>query len=313
MHVITISLGAALAFALAAVLQQHAAAAQPAEHSLHLSLLWRLAKRPLWRIGIAASAVGTLLQLLALWRGSLVTVQPVLVCGLLFALPINAVWVRRRRPERRELGAAAAVCAGLTTFLLATDPGPGHASASPIGWVIVISSLLAAAIVLVGCSFGSKGAFRSCLLASAAGLLNALSAAFVKGVARDLGHYWSSGLASALWHAVTGWEVYAFGVTLVLVALLVQSAFQAGPIRWSLPALTALNPVASVIIGTTVLGEHIRSSPIALLGTTGGLGLVVAGIAALSSSSLLTSADAQRGDLLNGSDAPVLAEEANAR
>ncbi|MGH9295061.1 MAG: DMT family transporter, partial [Acidimicrobiales bacterium] len=111
--VIALSLAAAMAFALAAVFQQHAAAAQPPEHSMRFSLVWRLAHRPLWLVGIAASVLGTFLQLLALWRGSLVTVQPLLVCGLLFALPINAIWMHRRRPERGELAAATAVCVGL--------------------------------------------------------------------------------------------------------------------------------------------------------------------------------------------------------
>lgn len=297
MVVILLSLAAALAFAVAAVLQQHAAAGQPIEQNMRVSLVISLAQRPLWLAGIGASAVGTLLQLLALWRGSLVTVQPLLVCGLLFALPINAIWMHRRRPGRRELVAAAVVCGGLALFLVATDPQSGHGSASPTAWVIALSGLLAVTAVLVGCSFASKGAARSFLLAGAAGLINGLSAAFTKGVARDLAHHWREGLGSAVAHVVTGWQLYAFGITLLLVVLLVQSAFQSGPIRWSLPALTAFNPVTSVILGATVLGEHVRSSPLALTGAAAGLALVVVGILALSSSSLIT----------GGREAPVVA------
>lgn len=286
--VILLALAAALAFAVAAVLQQHAAAAQPIEHNMRLSLVIRLAQRPLWLAGVGASALGTFLQLLALWKGSLVTVQPLLVCGLLFALPINAVWMHKRRPGRHELAAAATVCAGLAVFLLATDPQAGSGSGSPTGWVIALSSLLVAAAGFVGCSFISRGAWRSGLLASAAGLINGLSAAFTKGVARQMAVHWRDGIGSVVIHVVTGWEVYAFAVTVVLVVLLVQSAFQSGPIRWSLPALTAFNPVTSVVLGATVLGEHVRSSPLALAGAGAGLMLVVIGIMALSSSSLIT-------------------------
>lgn len=286
--VILLALAAALAFAVAAVLQQHAAAAQPNEHNMRLSLVIRLAQRPLWLAGIGASAIGTFLQLLALWKGSLVTVQPLLVCGLLFALPINAVWIHKRRPARQEVAAAATVCAGLAVFLVATDPQAGSGSGSPTGWVIALSSLLVAAAALVGFSFASRGAWRSGLLAGAAGLINGLSAAFTKGVARQMAAHWHEGLGSVVVRVTTSWEVYAFAVTLVLVVLLVQSAFQSGPIRWSLPALTAFNPVTSVILGATVLGEHIRSSPLALTGAAAGLMLVVVGIMALSSSSLIT-------------------------
>ena len=66
-----------------------------------------------------------------------------------------------------------------------------------------------------------------------------------------------------------------------------QSAFQSGPIRWSLPALAAANPIVSVVLGATLLHEHIRSGAFPVVGTVAGLGFVVAGIMALSSSKLI--------------------------
>jgi hypothetical protein len=41
--------------------------------------------------------------------------------------------------------------------------------------------------------------------------------------------------------------------------VVVQSAFQAGPLRWSLPTLTVVDPVVSVVIGALALGEHIST------------------------------------------------------
>ena len=64
--VVLVALSAALAYAIASVLQQRAAALQPAEKSLRPALVLALARRPLWLCGITASAVGLLLQLLAL-------------------------------------------------------------------------------------------------------------------------------------------------------------------------------------------------------------------------------------------------------
>jgi drug/metabolite transporter (DMT)-like permease len=287
--VILLSLAAALAFAVAAVLQQHAAAAQPPEHNLRPILVLRLLQRPMWLAGLSASVVGTALQLIALWHGSLVTVQPLLVCGLLFALPINAIWMHKRRPGARELLAAAVVCLGLVILLVATDPRAGRGTGSPEGWAIALSSLAVAVVVLVGFALVTKKAtLRAGLLAAGAGLINGLSAAFTKGVARNMENSWHHGVVSVITGVLGNWELYAFGGTLLLAVLLVQSAFQSGPIRWSLPALTAANPIASVLLGALLLGEHIRAGDAPIIGAVAGLVLVVAGIMALSSSNLLT-------------------------
>ncbi len=243
----------------------------------------------MWLAGIAAGALGSALQLLALWRGSLVTVQPLLVCGLLFALPINAIWMHRRKPGLREILSAGAVCLGLAVFLIATDPRPGRGTGTPEGWVVALSALTVAVVVLIGCSLAAKGrTWRAGLLAAAAGLINGLSAAFIKGVARSMEARWHHGLGSTIAAAVGDWELYAFAAATLLVMLLVQSAFQTGPIRWSLPDLTAANPIASVFLGAWLLGEHVRSTPLALFGACSGLALVVAGIMTLSTSTLIT-------------------------
>jgi hypothetical protein len=137
-------------------------------------------------------------------------------------------------------------------------------------------------------SMRSKGPFRPGLLAVAAGIINGLSAAFIKGMAHQIARGLHHGLVSAATSLLESWQIYAFAVTLLLATLLVQSAYQSGPIRWSLPALTAANPVTSVLLGATVLSEQVHSGPLALAGATVGLSLVVAGILALSSSSLIT-------------------------
>lgn len=287
MEVVVLSLLAALAFAVGAVLQQHAAAAQPPERHMRPALVVALFRRPLWLAGIGANAVGTLLQLAALWRGSLVAVQPLLVCGLLFALPINAVVLNRRLPGWRECASGGAVCLGLALFLLATDPSPGSGTTAPSSWAIALSLLVACAGVLVLAAARASGPLRPALLAVAAGSINGLSAAFIKGVARLIRHDVHAGLLFALGQAVRDWEFYGVAATLVLATLLVQSAYQVGPIRWSLPALTAANPVTSVLLGAMVLSEQVRTTPLALSGAVIGLGLVVVGILTLSSSSLI--------------------------
>lgn len=286
--VIAVSLCSALAFAVAVVLQQHAAVAQPPEHHLRMSLILRLLRRPLWLGGMCASLVGTVLQMVALSHGSLVKVQPLLVCGLLFAIPINAIWMHNRRPGLRELTAALTVCAGLVVLLVSTDPQKGQATGTAFGWAIALGSIAVAVGGLVYASLASKKAtWKAGLLAAAGGIINGLSAAFAKGLARGIQAALHHGFGSAAGHVFAIWELYAFGGSILTGIFLVQSAFQSGPIRWSLPSLAAANPIVSVILGATLLHEQIRSGALPLVGAAVGLAFVAGGIMVLSSSSLI--------------------------
>ncbi len=303
MIVVLVSLAAALAYAIASVLQQHAAAGAPAEHNLRLKLVTGLARRPLWIAGISASGVGLILQTLALGRGSLTIVQPLLVCGLLFALPINALAVRRRPLHGRQWWATGAVCAGLALFLVVADPSKGSGAAGAVGWSVVVASALGASAVLVALSTRTGGPLRAALQAAGGGVVNGLSAAFTKGVARVVGASWHEGAAAVLGHLFSSWELYALAASTACVLVLVQSAFQSGPLAWSLPALTALNPLTSVAIGVGALGEQVRAGALALLGECTGLALVVAGIFALAGTGALDLSSRQRAGVeLRGAD-----------
>src|SRR6202011_2170047 len=104
---ISCALFSSLLYALASVLQHRAAIAQPQDKSLHLGLLARLVTKPLWLAGIAADGLGFVFQFVALGHGSLILVQPLLVSGLLFALPLGA-WLAHTRLGRQDwIGAAA--------------------------------------------------------------------------------------------------------------------------------------------------------------------------------------------------------------
>jgi len=95
----------AVSFALATVSQHRAARTAHPSTGLGLGLLRRLARRPLWLLGLVSGAVGLALHGLALSRGQLTVVQPVLVSGLLFALPLSLLVERTEHPpESWRLG-----------------------------------------------------------------------------------------------------------------------------------------------------------------------------------------------------------------
>lgn len=261
--VVTVSLASALAYALASVLQQYAAVQAPEADALRVSLLFRLARRPIWLFGILADIGGFVFQFIALGHGSLVLVQPLLVCGLLFALPLGTVFARLGMPTRKEWVGAGLTVAGLAVFLVVANPGEGSTSATALGWAIVtVATAVPAAALTVGARF-TTGAARASLLATAAGFIYGLTAAYTKTIAHVVTANPGSVAHLAL-RVAESWQVYGIAITGLASMVLAQSAFQAGPLGWSLPALTVVDPVVSIIVGAVAFGEFVNDSVPAL-------------------------------------------------
>src|SRR3984893_478849 len=166
-------------YALASVLQHRAAIAQPQEKSMRLGLLGRLVTNPMWLAGIAADGLGVLFQFFVLGHGSLILVQPLLVCGLLFALPLGA-WLDHTQLSPWDWGGAAAVVAGLSTFLLVAHPDRGRNVVPGHTWVVLGAVGITTIVVLVIGARGGPSRRRAALLAAAAGVVYGYTAALTK-------------------------------------------------------------------------------------------------------------------------------------
>jgi drug/metabolite transporter (DMT)-like permease len=279
--VVVSALGSALLYALAAVFQQRAARAEPPEHSLRLRLLLGLLHRPLWLLGLACDVVAFLLQFWALDHGSLVLVQPLLVSGLLFALPLGALTSHERMTRNDWLGAALVV-AGLAVFLVVAQPDNGSADAAPKVWVMLVVTDLAAVGALILAAQRSTDARRAGFLAAAAGTMYGLTAALTKAC----GHLLDRGLK----HLFTSWKPYALTAGGVSGTVVDQSAYQAGPLNWSLPILTVTDPVVSIAIGAFVFGEGIDIHGFAPVVEAIALAVMTLGVFMLSNSRLVAAA-----------------------
>jgi hypothetical protein len=150
------------------------------------------------------------------------------------------------------LGSAATV-AGLALFLVVASPGPGHDHASNLGWIVTGVCTLVPIAVMIAISRSTGGALRAGLLAAAGGVFYGLAAALTKVTAQEF----HSGIVHTL---TNNWEPYALVLCAVVAMVVVQSAFQAGPLRWSLPTLTVVDPVVSIVIGALALGERISTA-----------------------------------------------------
>jgi drug/metabolite transporter (DMT)-like permease len=267
------ALVSSLLYALASVLQHRAAIAQPQQQTMRLGLLTRLVRSRIWLLGLVFDGGAFGLQFIALGHGALVLVQPLLVCGLLFALPLGA-WVAGSRMTGSDWWGAVAVVAGLSAFLLTAAPGKGHAEVANQDWLVLfaVAGVLIAGLVLA--ARGGDSRRRASCLAAAAAINYGVTAALTKAVA----HLLTGGVGEV----VESWELYVLVAAGLLGMVMAQSAFQAGALDLSLPVLTVVDPVVSILIGAFLFGEGVRSGPIATSVEAFGLILMSIGVVALS-------------------------------
>lgn len=245
------ALGAAIAFAFAAVLQQESTQSVSDDKSLSVGLLTELLRRKQWLVGGACLLSGFGLQALALSYGPVALVQPIVVTELAFAIPLG-ILRRHRRAGRREWAGIGCVVTGVSIFLLVASPSNGIQEPPAQDWLasLVPVGVVAAAAVIAGAT--RKGPSRAMFLGAAAGLAFGVLSVLTKAVT----HLLSADISKAF---VT-WQVYA-AIGVGIAALVVsQSAYQAGPLAYSMPFVGLLEPLVAVVIGDTVLGEQVRLS-----------------------------------------------------
>ena len=278
--VYVLSLASAFFYGLASVMQHREAAAAPQSESLSLKLLARLARRPLWTAGIVADAAAFALHAAALGRGPLTLVQPLLTAGLLFALALAALWERQRLRVAEWIGAVA-LTTGLGVLLSVSSPAEGQLYVPFHRWIIGGGSVGAATFVLVAWARKAGPPLKPVLLGVAAGVTFAVTDTLVKLTVDQLQN-------RGIVEVVDGWYLYALIGVGLLGLLLVQSAFQAGPLAFSLPALSAVEPIASSALGVILFGERVRSDPLSLVLELAAGGLILFGIWTLARSPTVT-------------------------
>lgn len=249
--VVVLALLAALANAAASVLQRRAAADEPEGGAgVRQAVRWlgHLLRRPYWVWGAAMLALTTVLQAAALSLGSLALVQPLMAAELLFTLVVGSV-VFHRRPDRRTWMAFAALAAGLAAFLTSVAPTAGRDTASAEQWLLSSAAVLGAVLVLVATARAVRGAPRAALL----GLASAVSFSLTAALLKEVTGRFPDGPAAVL----ATWPLYATAAAGVLAFLLLQSAFRAGTLAASQPALTLGDALTSVALGWALFGEQI--------------------------------------------------------
>jgi len=271
--VLVLAVSAACCLGFGFVLQQNAARQAPLSDFLSPRLLLDLMKVPRWLGGIGLMVAGMALGAIALGKGEISLVEPLLATNLLFALALS------RRQTKQPLGrqgwaGLALLAGGVTAFIVAGEPRGGTAVTDPLRHWLIIGVMIGLALLLTAHAKRSRLSSAPVLLGLAAGLLYGVQDALT----RVTGQRFSDG---GLVEVMTDWQPYAVLALGVTGLILVQSAFETAPLRMSLPALTAAQPLAGIVCGVGFLGDRLRTDTGALAWEAAGLAAIVAGIVLL--------------------------------
>jgi len=266
---IAVTVIAAMLLGVGFVLQQHAASKLPTQY-LQLRLIAELLHQRIFVAGVVIMVIGQGLSAWGLGHLSLTVSEPLLATNLIFALLLAAP-ISGEIPRRTELAGAVLLCAGVGVLsasrsVRALSESFGSFSHWPAAGII---AGVAAALVVAGRN--GPASLRATLTGAGSGLLLGISDALTRRSVEIIdGH----GLATLL----TTWPGYAVIGTAAIGLWLVESAFAAGPLHASLPAITGAEPLAGMTLGVLVFGDIVHVTPWLLALQAAGLAAMVGGV-----------------------------------
>jgi drug/metabolite transporter (DMT)-like permease len=265
-----ITLVAALLLGIGFVLQQQSAESAPESHFLSLRLFGDLFRKRKWLAGIVLMILGQVLAAWSIGHLALSLVEPLLTTNLLVAL-ILAVPLSHQALGITEVIGALLLIAGETILSLARSIEPiGESFGSFSHWPTA-GGIAVVAFIAVQAGRRRSGKHRATLTGLGAGLVFGIQDALTRQTLQILQNHGVSGLLHS-------WSAYCLVATGAVGLLLMQSAFNAGPLHASLPTITAGEPVAGILLGIVVFGDRISLSPASLATHAGGLAALVVGV-----------------------------------
>ena len=277
---ILLAVAASLCTATSSVCQRMGAkSSQPT--GFDAGLVFRLARRPVWLLGVASLIGGFVLQLTALRFGALALVQPILAAELVFVFGYLVV-AGSGRVKRRDWLAAAAMSAGIGVFLKVASPSGGRLHAPGSSWLVAGLATAGVVLLAVAVAFGlgrcpgASGTRRAAVLGAATGI----SWGFMAAVIKELSSHLDDGAGAIL----SSWSLYLLIAAGAATMLLASHALAAGPLAASQPGFTILDPLSASLLGMFLFGEHIRTGPADLAGEALALAAVISAAAVLSHS-----------------------------
>jgi hypothetical protein len=204
---------------------------------------------------------------------------------LALAIPLG-IARKRKRAGWREWAGIVTVCSGISLFLFFSGPVAGTPNPDLPQWLEALVPTGAVAAAVAGFGAISRGPRRAMALGAAAGILFGVLSALTKATTYTV--------TLGVRHVFTSWPVYAAIGVGIASLVISQSAYQAGPLAYSMPFVGVLEPLVAVLIGETILNEQIRLAAPLLVGESIAAAIAVIGIVLLTTSSTVLSVFEQK-------------------
>ncbi|MFF4077844.1 DMT family transporter [Streptomyces sp. NPDC001777] len=238
---VLLSLVSAVAYAAGAIVQERVAADGDRGSLAPL-------RNRVWWAAVTLNGVGAVLHVVALAYGPLSLVQPLGALTIVFALPMAALFVRRRAGATAWRGAIMTTV-GLAGLLALTGNAESRALNGPDQLLLAGLTLGTIGTLLLASRGVRRPVVRSVVLAGAAGVAFGIASVFTKTVAVEL----ASGAVGAGLPALV-----AIGGFAASGLLLSQSAYRGAGLTAPLATVTVVNPVVAAVVGLTLFGEGFR-------------------------------------------------------
>ena len=237
---IVLAVAASVCTATSSVCQRRGAKGTQAR-GFDVGLVVRLARRPVWLLGIASMIGGFGFQLTALRFGDLSLVQPILAAELVFVFGYLAI-AGSGRVRCRDWLAAAAMSAGIGVFLRLASPSAGRLHAPGSSWLVsgLVTAAVVAAALVVGLGRGGRPGAAGSRRAAVLGAVTGISWGFMAAVIKELSSHLGGGPAAVL----SNWSLYVLVAAGAATMLLASHALAAGPLAASQPGFTIFDPLS---------------------------------------------------------------------
>lgn len=266
-----ICLFSALGFAASNALQHRVAGTVPDNVAHHaIGVLAQVVRRPLWLLATTISFAALLMHAIALKLGSIALVQPLMLVGVVIAVPFRAA-LDLTTPTWREVRAVLITVAGLASFMWGVNPVPTTAEPSPTPAALMVLAGVTSAVVVLLTSrrFASRPNPQAAILGATSGVMFGLTAGLLKLIGAAL----SSGCPEAAAVSV----IALVGVGVLGIAMN-QRAYQIAPLSVSMPLLNVLDVVVAVTFGVVVFHETPGHGPTVLVLQCVSLGCLAVGL-----------------------------------
>jgi drug/metabolite transporter (DMT)-like permease len=278
---------AALLIGTGFVLQQHAAEREPDSRFLQVRLVTDLLRKPRWLAGMVCMIGGQILAAWSIGHLELSVVEPLLTTNLIFAL-VLAVPLSRQPVTIAEVAGAIVLVTGVALVSASRSAQPIGLSFGSFSHWPAAAVIAGIAAILVHAGHRRSGPLRAGLTGAGAGLVFGIQDALTRQTLEVL-------QGNSFTVLFTSWSAYALVGAGVVGIWLMQSAFSAGPLHSSLPAISACEPVAGMLLGVLVFGDRIQVSAGVLAMEASGLAALVAGVILVARSPALSSLGHIRG------------------